>query len=35
VQTGEIPDLFRIDGERLGYVFMSLQLAAEADRMAV
>lgn len=35
VQTGEIPDLFRIDGESLGYVFMSLQLAAERDRMAV
>ena len=35
VQTGEIPDLFRIDGESLGYVFMSLQLAAEADRMVV
>jgi RimJ/RimL family protein N-acetyltransferase len=35
VQTGEIADLFRIDGESLGYVFMSLQLAAEADRMAV
>ncbi len=35
VQTGEIPDLFRIDGESLGYVFMSLQLGAEADRMAV
>lgn len=26
VQTGEIPDLFRIDGERHGYVFMSLAL---------
>ena len=35
VQTGEIADMFRIDGESLGYVFMSLQLAAEADRMAV
>lgn len=35
VQTGEIADMFRIDGERLDYVFMSLQLAAEADRMAV
>ena len=35
VQTGEIPDLFRIDGESLGYVFMSLQLAAGADRMGV
>ncbi|WP_035372826.1 GNAT family N-acetyltransferase [Pseudoduganella violaceinigra] len=35
VQTGMIPDLFRIDGERLGYVFMSLQLAAGADRMDV
>ncbi len=23
VQTGEIPDLFRIDGERHGYVFMT------------
>jgi ribosomal protein S18 acetylase RimI-like enzyme len=35
VQTGEIPDLFRIDCESLGYVFMSLQLAAGADRMGV
>ena len=35
VQTGEIQDLFRIDGESLGYVFMSLHLAAEADKMAV
>jgi ribosomal protein S18 acetylase RimI-like enzyme len=35
VQTGEIADLFRIDGESLGYVFMSLQLGPEADRMAV
>jgi len=35
VQTGETPDLFRIDGESLGYVFMSLQLAAGADRMDV
>ncbi|WP_374583657.1 N-acetyltransferase family protein [Pseudoduganella sp.] len=35
VQTGEIQDLFRIDGESLGYVFMSLQLAAGADRMGV
>ncbi len=35
VQTGETADMFRIDGESLGYVFMSLQLAAEADRMAV
>jgi len=35
VQTGEIPDLFRIDGESLGYVFMSLHLAAEADKMVV
>lgn len=35
VQTGEIADLFRIDGERLGYVFMSLQLPAGADRMGV
>lgn len=35
VQTGEIADLFRIDGESLGYVFMSLQLAAGADRMGV
>ncbi|WP_342119084.1 GNAT family N-acetyltransferase [Pseudoduganella sp. OTU4001] len=34
-QTGEIEDLFRIDGESLGYVFMSLQLAAGADRMDV
>lgn len=25
-QTGEIPDLFRIDGEGLGYVFMSRRL---------
>jgi len=33
VQTGEIPDLFRIDGESLGYVFMSLQLSAGADKM--
>lgn len=24
VQTGEIPDLYRIDGEQHGYVFMSL-----------
>lgn len=35
LQTGEIRDMFRIDGESLGYVFMSLQLTAEADRMAV
>lgn len=35
VQTGEVADMFRIDGESLGYVFMSLQLAAEADRMVV
>ncbi|MCE3263795.1 MAG: family N-acetyltransferase [Pseudoduganella sp.] len=35
VQTGEIADMFRIDGESLGYVFMSLQLGPEADRMAV
>jgi ribosomal protein S18 acetylase RimI-like enzyme len=26
VQTGEIDDLFRIDGESLGYCYMSLQL---------
>ena len=26
VQTGEIADLFRIDGESLGYCYMSLQL---------
>ena len=26
VQTGEIADLFRIDGERHGYCYMSLQL---------
>lgn len=35
VQTGEIADLFRIDGESLGYVFMSLQLMPGADRMGV
>ncbi|MFC3460323.1 GNAT family N-acetyltransferase [Massilia haematophila] len=28
VQTGEIPDLFRIDGERHGYVFMTRRLQA-------
>ncbi|MBB3119539.1 GNAT family N-acetyltransferase [Pseudoduganella violacea] len=29
VQTGEMPDLFRIDGERLAYIYMSLALSAE------
>ncbi|UGQ47566.1 GNAT family N-acetyltransferase [Massilia endophytica] len=30
VQTGEIPDLFRIDGETLGYTYMSLALERQA-----
>ncbi len=29
VQTGEIPDLFHIEGERLAYIYMSLALAAK------
>jgi hypothetical protein len=24
--TGEVPDMFRIDGEALGYTFMTLRL---------
>jgi ribosomal protein S18 acetylase RimI-like enzyme len=30
VQTGEIADLFRIDGEQLGYTYMSLPLRRQA-----
>jgi ribosomal protein S18 acetylase RimI-like enzyme len=31
VQTGEIPDLLRIDGERHGYAYMSLALRPQAS----